>query len=179
MPFRILNDKSWLSLTKDEEIIHEVNPSFWASLPTYVFAGVLVGVGVLAALYFMIAPLLLVSVVGLILGVAEEIRRRFTWYVLTTEEVYVKTGIISQYPRHARYDNIEDHEMDKTIVERIFGFADIYLATAGSDGQELLMDNVPNAQDFKNEIVSQIDIAHERMYAKSRDEAELSGGAQE
>jgi uncharacterized membrane protein YdbT with pleckstrin-like domain len=179
MPLGILNDKSWLSLTKDEEVIDEANPSMWASLPAYIFSGVLIGIGVFVALYFGIPEALIISLVGFLLGSAEEIRRRFTWYVLTTEEVYVKTGIISQYPRHARYDNIEDHEMDKTIVERIFGFADIYLATAGSDGQELLISNVPDAQNFKNEIVSQIDIAHERMYANSRDEAEDSGGSRE
>lgn len=178
MPLRILNDKSWLSLTKDEEIIVEENPSKWASLPAYAFGGLLLGIGVVVAFWFAIPEALVISLIGLLLALAEEIRRRFTWYVLTTEEVYVKTGIISQYPRHTRYDNLEDYEMDKSILERIFGFADIHLATAGTNEQELLMKNVPNAQSFKNEIVGQKDIAYERMYAKSREDAEQSGGAQ-
>lgn len=175
MVFSLLNDKDWITLTKDEEILEEHNPSVWASLPAYVFGGVLVGVGIIAAIY-VTTPALGVSVLGVLLAAMEEIRRRFTWYVLTTEEVYLKTGIISQYPRSSRYDDVKDTYISQSVLERIFGFADVYLATPGTDGQEFKMANVPNAQEFKNQIANQIDIAHERAYLKSRDEAEDTGG---
>lgn len=164
--------KDWITLTPDEKVVSARHPAIWPVLNQIVFGGILVVAGVWGAWEFSEVLFLLISIVGIGLAGYAELNRRKSWYVLTTEEVYKKFGIISVSTTHARYDDIQNAELNQSAIENLLDFGDVRLATAGNATTEFRLENIPDPSSFRSNIVRQIDIAQERAYNKSREEAE-------
>ena len=108
-----------------------------------VFGGISVTISLLGTLS--LVTLVVLAVLG---GVATYLRWRFTHYVITTQELYYRSGIITKSVIQVRLANIQNTRYSRSILERIFGYGDISIQTSGTDSTELLIENVPNPQDI-------------------------------
>jgi len=113
--------------------------------PTIVFGVIASIIGVYAswAYYdtFDLLPLILIPI-GLGVALFEYLKHITTFYVLTTNKLTRKRGIIRRDTIDVRYDNIEHARTMQSISERMFGYGDIEVATAGTSVAELRLNNV-------------------------------------
>lgn len=169
-------------LTADEEIIHEFHAHWRVLLPAIgwvvvLFAGaaivgplvddVTIGSWALSSVLWLLAVLL-----GLALSVKPVINWLFTQYVLTTERIIVRRGIVSRSGVEIPLENINNVHYSQRALERMLGYGDVLLESAGATGQSRLT-NIPDPQQFQSEIYS---AREERMFTLERGGQTLVAG---
>lgn len=146
----------WLHVRNSEEIQWMDRPSIY---PT---AAVLVITGVLSVICIIISYLIGAGTFGLgippvfslvpfgviiimLTGAAWKLYNwKNTYYVLTTQEIYKKQGIISRNVTQIGHSQIQNTKFNQSILERLLSFSDISIYTAGTDMTEMVLQNVPN-----------------------------------
>lgn len=87
----------------------------------------------LAALYLVVRPL---------------IAWWFTRYVLTTERLITRTGLIAQSGVEIPLERITNVNFSQSVFERMLGAGDLLIESAGSTGQSKFA-NIPHPDDFQ------------------------------
>lgn len=165
----------WVTLTEGEDVVWTGGPSaaqlarnlVWAVL--LVVAGlVIAGVGpslisgrALAA-YDDISRILrivgfVVGTVGLLVGLVAYLRHESIGYLVTTDELYVKRGFVSRSVRNLRLDRVQDTGFTQSALQRLLGYGDVHVSTAGGSGVELVFDNVPDPAEVNGIVAEQLD----------------------
>lgn len=152
---------SWLHLTSDEEILWKGHQSVYRVLPlvTVGILFVLLGTGLAGSNFFPLSNWLgvILALSGLIIAMPPLLQWRTEWYVLTTEEIYHKKGILSTNTIQIRLDRIQNTTYSQSLVERIFGYGDVTVYTAGSGTMDLVISNVSNPQLVNGTLTEQLD----------------------
>lgn len=161
-----VEEYGWMNLEEGEEIEFRTHPSIIPKLPELV-GGILLSIAALAILVMAwtgIGPMseTLVSIqeenpmimtLGLFaiffLGVGDAVWTYFqvkaTFYIFTTDKFIRKTNIFRTTTRETPYNKVQHFDMNyRTIVERLLNIGRIGIATAGTGGTELILENVPN-----------------------------------
>ncbi len=149
-------------LTDDETILREFHPHWRVLLPVVGWAilfGAVAGViwyfdtrtpgdDVLAA-----GPIAAVAAVVLtvLLAIGPVVRWYATLYVLTTERIVVRTGILSKSSVEIPLESINNVHFSQSLVERVLGHGDVLIESAGSQGQSRLQD-IPDPEAFHSEV---------------------------
>jgi uncharacterized membrane protein YdbT with pleckstrin-like domain len=136
-------------LTEDEEILHGFRPHWRVLLAPLAWAMVLAaaaGVGVAA----LDSPLDLVVaggavVIWVLLTGRNVVRWWFTAYLLTTERIIVRQGMIARSGTEIPLENIVNVLFSQSVLERLLGYGDLVIESAGSQGQSRLTD-IPDPQ---------------------------------
>jgi uncharacterized membrane protein YdbT with pleckstrin-like domain len=144
-------------LTDDEQILHQFRPHWKVLIPAIAWAlgfAALVGVG-FAALdlqnaYWVLAG---VVVVWLALSAKSILAWVFTNYVLTSERIIVRKGMVARSGTEIPLENINNVLFSQRVLERLLGYGDVIVESAGSMGQSVL-DNIPDPEAFQSEIYS-------------------------
>lgn len=144
-------------LTEDERVLRDFHPHWRVLLP--VIAWTLVGVAVIVAAWVIPDDNAVVGWLGTALGVATLLglalpplaRWLFTQYVLTTERIVVRTGIVSRQGTEIPLENINDVHFSQSVIERLLGYGDVILESAGMQGQSELHD-IPDPEAFQSAI---------------------------
>lgn len=142
-------------LTDNEEVVSEFHPHWRVLLVAMVWLllglvavivgswlleppwrWVLIAVGVLAAVVFATPPI---------------IRWRFTLYVLTTERIIRREGLVSRASTEIPLENINNVLFTQSVMERLLGFGDVLIESAGSQGQTHLHD-IPDPEGFQSQV---------------------------
>ncbi|MFB6101579.1 MAG: PH domain-containing protein [Haloplanus sp.] len=128
----------WLSLDPGEEIVWRGQPAF-------------------ETLYGTIATGLVLTVVLIgfliLLGVPfSYLRIENTDYVVTTESLYVKSGIFSTNIETVDLDRIQNTEYSRSFWGKQFGYGTISISTAGSSGAEISFQGIPDAPTVRDRI---------------------------
>ena len=142
-------------LTDDEEIVREFHPHWrvllmaglWVVIGlALVIVGILawdgtatwvaVGAGVMAILAF---------------AVPRVVAWRFRLYVLTTERIVVRDGVISRDGTEIPLESINNVLFSQGVVERLLGYGDVLIESAGSRGQSRLTD-IPDPEAFQSQV---------------------------
>jgi uncharacterized membrane protein YdbT with pleckstrin-like domain len=136
-------------LAEDEELIYDLRPH-WLTLvvPVLITVAVLGGVGLAwvvmpagdlqqparlaAGLLGVVA--LLVSVVGRVL------RWATTHFVLTTERLIFRSGVVAKFGREIPLERINDVTFSQSLFERLIGAGDLLIESAGEHGQSRFSD---------------------------------------
>jgi uncharacterized membrane protein YdbT with pleckstrin-like domain len=63
------------------------------------------------------------------------LRWRFTMFVLTSDRLITRTGIISKHSKEIPLERINDVTFTQTVLERALGAGDLFLESAGERGQ--------------------------------------------
>lgn len=142
-------------LTEDEEIVHAFRPHWRVLLPLLGWAmlfGALVGVG-FAALdppypWYGVAAAV---VLWLLLCTKRLLNWWFTGYVLTSERIIVRSGMIARTGTEIPLENINNVLFSQRVIERVLGYGDVLVESAGQTGQSRLMD-IPDPEAFQSEI---------------------------
>jgi membrane protein YdbS with pleckstrin-like domain len=142
-------------LTPDEEILRQFRPHWRVLLPAAgwaVLLGVLTGIA-LAALeppwpaYAAAAAV----VVWLLLSARSVLRWWFTNYVLTTERIIVRSGMVARSGTEIPLENVNNVLFTQRVLERVLGYGDVLIESAGSQGQSRLRD-IPDPEGFQSEL---------------------------
>jgi uncharacterized membrane protein YdbT with pleckstrin-like domain len=135
-----------MDLHPGEEIVFEGHPSWRAVLGFYAAGVVLVGVaaaiGALAggtgiAIAAGAVVLVLVLLVGLI-------KRAATRYVITTERLHIRRGLLSKATQETRVQRVQNVNTKQSLFERLLQVGTVDFDTAGTDDSEFRFVGVAN-----------------------------------
>ncbi|WP_265109211.1 PH domain-containing protein [Halosolutus halophilus] len=141
----------WLHLSDDEEVVWERRPH-----PIAMGTGLPIGVG-LAVLGFLLVGwgavdgidlLTLFGVLLVLVGTALVFARYLVWtntrYVITSDELYKKRGVVSRDVTQFRLDRVQNTSLQQPPIGRLLGYGDLTVYTAGSGEPELTFERVPD-----------------------------------
>lgn len=140
-------------LSEGEEVLRAFRPH-WKSLviPAIWTVFVIVGLALVPRLpdeawlrWGVIAVLLLGWIV---VAVIPAVRWWFTQFVLTNERLVLRKGIIARSGVEIPLEVINDVIFSQTVFERMLGFGDLLIESAGEMGQSRFS-NIPNPDDFQ------------------------------
>ncbi len=128
-------------LTEDEEIVREFR-QHWKLILIPALWAIAVAIG----FYFLVFRLIDNSTVDLVVGVAAVIilvilavrpmvSWWFTWYVLTTERLITRSGIVAREGIDIPLENVNNVIFSQSFLERILGSGDLVVESAGATGQ--------------------------------------------
>jgi uncharacterized membrane protein YdbT with pleckstrin-like domain len=159
-------------LSEDEELIYDLRPH-WLTLVVPVLLTVAVVVAVGAAWVVMPAgdlqqpARLAVGVVGLAVLLATVVGRVLRWatthFVLTTERLIFRTGVVAKFGREIPLERINDVTFSQSLFERLIGAGDLLVESAGEHGQSRFS-NVRDPEAVQLEIYRQME-ANDRRRA--------------
>lgn len=161
-----IRNAQWLVLSRDESILWWGQPSYIPHLP-FMLVGVLtVVLGPILMYQFpdMVGNLGLLAIpAGIIVFVVEYLKVITKFYVVTDDKVIRKRGIIRRDTIELRYENVEHVNALQSVFERLLGFGDISLASAGTSYNEVYLDNVREPRTVAQEITQQKDNAYRNL----------------
>ncbi|MFH5801534.1 PH domain-containing protein [Haladaptatus sp. CMAA 1911] len=102
-----------------------------------------------------IGPIL--SFGGIILLGITYLRWRSQWYVLTTEEVYQKSGLLSTNVVQIRLERIQNTTFSQSFIEKLLSHGDVTIYTSGSSTIDLVLKNIPEPQTVNRLLTEQLD----------------------
>lgn len=105
---------------------------------------------------------LIVLIAGLALSALVYLRHAATGYVLTSEELYVKRGLVSRSVTNVRLERVQDTGFTQSWLQRLLGYGDVTVSTAGGGGVELRFEDVDDPADVNSRISRQVDDARDR-----------------
>ena len=136
-------------LSEDEELIYDLRPHWWTLVvPALVTVLVTVAVGVAWA----VAPAgslqasvrLAVGLAGLLLLAVLVLGRVLRWmtthFVVTTERLIFRSGIVAKFGREIPLERINDVTFTQSLFERLIGIGDLLIESAGEHGQSTFSD---------------------------------------
>jgi uncharacterized membrane protein YdbT with pleckstrin-like domain len=143
-------------LTEDETVVTEFRPH-WRLLVVpvlWLLAGIAIAVVVLGVLDIengiVEAVLLgLVAVALVPLVVSPFVRWFFTIYVLTTERLITRSGVIARSGIEIPLENINNVLFNQNVLERMLRSGDLLIESAGESGQSRFND-VPRPDEFQS-----------------------------
>lgn len=157
-----VQDQEWLKLTDREEVL------WWGHPSLVMYVGELTGglsllvLGIVLPLldfpYDQIHPdarmyLLVLIPIGLAIIAIELVRRKYTYYVVTTDKVWKKTGVIGRDRDPVHFDRAVNTKVNETTIERIASIlipgttiGDITIMTADDTEPDLHLKDVPNIE---------------------------------
>lgn len=128
----------WLSLDPDEELVWIGRPAFETLYGTIV-SGLVLTVVLIGFLILLGVPF-------------AYLRIQNTDYVVTTESLYVKSGVFSTNIETVDLDRIQNTEYNRSFWGKQFGYGSISISTAGSSGAEISFDGIPDAPAVRDRI---------------------------
>ena len=170
MPFprKLLND--------DEDIILDLHPHAWflvgPILATVLSTAIVVLLGRVDVDYVWLigAALLVVSLLWLL---GRYLRWRTTNFVLTTDRLIHRSGVLRKMGKEIPLERINDLTVNQSLFERIIRAGDVMIESGGERGQSLLSD-LPHPFQVQNAIYTEIERAQARAADRSAGRRELS-----
>jgi uncharacterized membrane protein YdbT with pleckstrin-like domain len=135
-----------MDLHPGEEIVFEGHPSWRGVLSFYVKG---LGIAVLIGLIFFFAistwagigAFAAIMVVVILVGL---VRRVATRYVISTERLNIRTGILSKHVQQTSIDRVQNVNTEQTFVDRILRVGAVDFDTAGTDDSDFTFRGVSN-----------------------------------
>lgn len=84
-----------------------------------------------------------------VLGLYPFISWWFTWYILTTERLITRRGVLARKGLEIPLENINDVSFSQTILERVLKSGDLLIESAGEMGQSRFGD-IPAPEEFQS-----------------------------
>jgi uncharacterized membrane protein YdbT with pleckstrin-like domain len=127
-----------MDLHPDERIVFEGHPSWRAVLSFYI--GGVAGAAVIALIVallasFLLAVLVFAALVALVL-LAGMVKRTATEYMVSTQRLYIRRGILSKKVQQTRIDRVQNVNTEQSFRERLLRVGTVDFDTAGSDDSE-------------------------------------------
>ena len=129
----------WLDLEDGEEVLWSDTPHPYSLIPTFV-------VGIALSLV----------VVGLVIIASAYLTYKNKNYVVTTDALYKKTGVLSINVKRIEFDKVQDTSYRQTFLGTQFGFGIVEVSTAGGGSVELRFEDVSEPQALQSLINKQL-----------------------
>jgi uncharacterized membrane protein YdbT with pleckstrin-like domain len=156
-----------MELHPGEEIVFKGHPSWRAVLTFYVYGVAIVAVAAaIGALVSGAAIAILAGAVVLALViVAGLVKRQATRYVITSERLHIRHGILSKTTQETRIQRVQNVNTEQSFFARIMQVGTVDFDTAGTDDSEFRFVGVANPE----EVVRAVDRAQRAAAAEARD----------
>lgn len=166
-------------LTDDESVVTEFRPH-WRLL-VIPMAWLLLGIAIVVLMYTLDigsrtvanAVTALVAVSAIPLAVVPFIKWWFTSYVLTTERLITRSGVIARSGIEIPLENISNVLFHQSMIERILRSGDLLIESAGESGQSRF-ENIPKPDEFQSTLYK---VRELRTRALAREEGRLGEDA--
>ena len=149
-----------MDLHPGEEVVFEGHPSWRAVLSFYVY-GVIV-VAIAAAVGALVAGTAIAIVAGVavlaLVVLAGLVKRMATRYVITTERLQIRRGILSKATQETRIQRVQNVNTKQSMFQRLLQVGTVDFDTAGSDDSEFRFVGVSDPRD----VVRAVDRAQRR-----------------
>jgi uncharacterized membrane protein YdbT with pleckstrin-like domain len=159
-------------LTQGEEILSEFRPHWRMLVIPVLWTLAAIAVAVAAAMLWDGTVVLVLSAIAvaawLYLGLWRFISWFFTWYVLTSERLITRRGVIARRGVDLPLENINDVRFSQTILERLLGAGDLVIESAGEMGQSRFSD-IRKPQQFQSKLYQ---VREDRVAAIGKDIAD-------
>ena len=143
-------------LTEDESIVRQFRPH-WRMLAIPVLWAI-AAIAAIVVVFELLPPddstfdliatgLILVAVVLLVVNPV--IKWWFTSYVLTTERLITRTGVIARSGIELPLESINNVLFNQNVLERLLKSGDLLIESAGESGQSEF-NNIPNPEEFQS-----------------------------
>lgn len=162
-----------MDLHPGEQIVFEGHPSWRGVLSFYVKGlGAAVVLGVIAWLAQSVGLGVVVFVVVMALVIlAGLVKRMATRYVISTERLNIRTGILSKHIQQTSIDRVQNVNTEQRFIDRILRVGAVDFDTAGTDDSDFTFRGVANPA----EIVAAVDRA-QRAHRREVAAEEQPGG---
>lgn len=146
-------------LTDDEVVLREFHPHWRVLIPAGLWTVVVLAALVLAnrreplGLDGTLQLVANLAILGVWLATAGAglVRWWFTQYVLTTERIVVRLGMIARTGTEIPLESVNNVLFSQSVIERLLGFGDVLVESAGSQGQSRLRD-IPDPEGFQSQV---------------------------
>lgn len=108
--------------------------------------------------------------VGIPLLVGSYLSHKNTNYVVTSDALYRKTGVLSRNVQRIEFDKVQDTSYSQTFLGGQFGYGSVDISTAGGSGIEMSFQNVADPQSLQT-------LVNERIKRRSGSETDAEGKA--
>lgn len=126
---------NWLTIDEDEAIVWSGKPHKSSLIPALV-------IGI---------PLSIV-LIGLFLIAGTYLQRENTQYVVTTDGLYKKTGILSRDVQRIDFGKVQNTSYSQGFFGSRFGYGNVDISTAGGSGIEMQFRSVPEPREVQELI---------------------------
>jgi uncharacterized membrane protein YdbT with pleckstrin-like domain len=152
-----------MDLHPGEELVFEGHPSWRAVLRFYVIGVILVGVAAaIGALVSGTGIAILAGAVALaILVLVGIVKRSATRYVITTERLHIRRGLLAKKTQETRVERVQNVNTQQSLFERLLQVGTVDFDTAGTDDSEFRFVGVANPA----EVVRAVDRAQRSISA--------------
>jgi uncharacterized membrane protein YdbT with pleckstrin-like domain len=130
----------WLNLDEGEKVVWSGNPRMMSILPSIV-------VGI---------PMIALFGIGLLVIAGAYLSVKNTEFVVTTNDLYVKKGIMSRSVKKVGFDKVQNISFSQGVLGKQFGYGHIEISTAGGSGVEMRFRNIVSPKEVQQKINNQI-----------------------
>lgn len=165
-------------LNEGEDIVLDLRPHWWVLARPVAIVVVLTVLAVVArdidtASHALPRGLAVLSFVALAYLLVCYLKWENTNFVLTTDRIVSRSGVISKQGREIPLERLNDISFHQSIFERILGAGDVMIESAGERGQETFAD-LPKPSRVQNVIYQEIERAKDRDADRMAGRRELS-----
>ncbi len=155
-------------LNRGEEIILDLRPHWWRIFPASLALGVAVILGILAILYAGDVPRVLAGLLVLV-ALGYFVQRYIRWtsenFVVTTDRVIHRYGVVAKSGIEIPLDRINTVFFNQSLFERLLGAGDLGVESAGEGGQQTF-EAVRKPMLVQQEIYRAIEAGEQRDYQR-------------
>jgi uncharacterized membrane protein YdbT with pleckstrin-like domain len=154
-----------MDLHPGEEVVFEGHPS-WRALLSFYIGGLLAAAAV-AVVVALIASVVTGVLVGVILFalllVVGFVRRMTTTYMVSTQRLYIRRGLLSKAVQQTRIDRVQNVNTNQRLRDRILRVGTVDFDTAGTDDSDFTFVGIANP----GGVVTAVDRAQREAAASS------------
>jgi uncharacterized membrane protein YdbT with pleckstrin-like domain len=161
-------------LADHEKLVFDLKPHWVAAVPSVLWTVLLLAVWVFgyrvaesqldggAQGFTQNAIAVIVLIAFFFLALLPFLRWRFTMFVLTSDRLITRTGIIAKHSKEIPLERINDVTFTQSVIERMLGAGDLLLESAGERGQTRIS-NVRNPEQVQLMIYKETEANNTRM----------------
>ena len=152
-----------MDLHPGEQVVFEGHPSWRALLALYIggiLVAVLIGVVVALAASAWIGVVVGAVLVGVLLVVGF-VKRMSTTYMVSTQRLYIRRGLLSKRMQQTRIDRVQNVNTAQSLRDRLLRVGTVEFDTAGTDDSEFRFVGIANPSD----VVTAVDRAQREAAA--------------
>ncbi len=94
---------------------------------------------------------------------------RNNYLALTNRAIVRRNGVFVKSERAVPLNRVQDISISYGFIPRLLGNGDIRIETAGTEGTEIIINNVPDPEGFRTMVFEQIDVFYSVTYALSEE----------
>lgn len=159
-------------LAEHEKLVFDLKPHWVSLVPPALWSIVFLVVAVLAYRYVYDLNgkyqwweiVLTVLLLGgwYMSSVLPALRWQFTMFVLTSDRLITRRGVIAKHSKEIPLERINDVAFSQTVLERVLGAGDLMIESAGERGQERI-ENIRKPEQVQLMIYKQAEANNNRM----------------